>query len=114
MSDNKNDKENKLGDLFKKVVSTGIGAAFMTEDAVKGIIGELPLPKEIISNLLQNARATKEEFVASVKQELKGYLDKIDVSKEIEKILERYDLDVQAKISFTKKPEVAKTPKKKE
>lgn len=105
MEDNK-DKKN-LSDILKKVVNTGISAAFMTEDAVKGIVNDLPLPKEIIQGLLANAKGTRDEFISSVKNELKTYLDKIDVSKEIDRVLENYDLDIQANIKFNKKKKSA-------
>lgn len=95
--------EKKIGDIFKKVVNTGISAAFMTEDAVKGIINDLPLPKEIVNGLLQNAKNTKDEFIASVKSELKEYLDKVDLSKEIDRIIENYDIEVNAKFKLTPK-----------
>lgn len=110
-SDEKNDKDIKnISDLFKKVVNTGISAAFMTEDTVKGIIQDLPLPKEIINGLLQNAKNTKTEFISSVKTELKEYLNKVDLSSEIDRIIERYDIEVNAKIKLT--PKKSKTPKK--
>jgi hypothetical protein len=48
-NDDKEKEEHKIGDIFKKVVSTGINAAFMTEDAVKGIIQDLPIPKEVVN-----------------------------------------------------------------
>ena len=95
--------EKKLTDLFKKVVNTGISAAFMTEDAVKGIIQDLPLPKEIINGLLQNAKNTKEEFIGSVKSELRQYLGDIDVSKEVDRVINNYDIEVSAKFSLTPK-----------
>jgi hypothetical protein len=104
--DKKDDKkfdENKLTDIFKKVVNTGISAAFMTEDAVKSIIGDLPLPKEIVNGLLQNAKSTKDEFISSVKSELKEYLNKVDLTHEIDRIIEKYDIEVNAKIKLTPK-----------
>jgi len=98
------DKDNKnISDIFKKVVNTGISAAFMTEDAVKNIIQDLPLPKEIANGLLSNAKSTKDEFINSVKSELKGYLNKIDVSKEIDRIAENYDFEINAKIKLVPK-----------
>lgn len=104
------DKKN-LSDIFKKVVNTGISAAFMTEDAVKGIIHDLPLPKEIIQGLLANAKGTRDEFISSVKNELKTYLNKIDISKEVDRVLENYDIDVSANIKFNKKKKKASTKK---
>jgi hypothetical protein len=104
LSDEERDeKDLKLTDLFRKVVSTGIGAAFMTEDAVKGIIQDLPLPKDIINGLLQNARQSKEEFIKGVKEEIKGYLTKVNVRDEIENVINNYDIEVSAKFNFIPK-----------
>jgi hypothetical protein len=102
MTDEK-ESSSKLSDILKKAVSTGIGAAFMTEDAVKNIISDLPLPKEIVGGLLQNAKDTKSEFVQSIKNELSGYLNKIDLTQEIDKVLEKYDFEISAKISLKPK-----------
>ncbi len=104
--------EKKLTDIFKKVVNTGISAAFMTEDAVKNIIQDLPLPKEIVNGLLQNAKSTKDEFITSVKDELKHYLGQLDVSKEIDRIIENYDIEVTAKFKLTPKNKPATTKSK--
>ncbi len=101
--DDQNAKNSNIGDFVKKVVSTGIGAFFLTEEALKTAINEKNLPLDIVQNLLQNVKGLRDEVFKQVKQELGGYLDKIDVSKELGKILENYDLDVQAKIKFTKR-----------
>lgn len=102
MDENK-DKDGKLGDLIKKVVTTGVSAAFMTEESVRAILKDVPLPKDIVGGLLDNAKNTKTEFVQSVKNELKSYLDKIDLTREIDKIVEKYDFEVKATISLKKK-----------
>ncbi|HXH30754.1 MAG TPA: hypothetical protein VNJ01_08060 [Bacteriovoracaceae bacterium] len=96
-------KDGKLGDLFKKVLTTGVTAAFMTEESVRLLLKDLPLPKDIVGGLLENAKNTKTEFVSSVKNELKTYLDKIDLSKEIDKLVEKYDFEINAKISLKRK-----------
>tara|TARA_B100001964_G_C13800599_1_gene408595 strand:- start:38 stop:370 length:333 start_codon:yes stop_codon:yes gene_type:complete len=101
--DEKVDGDKGLGEVFKKVLSTGLTAAFMTEDAVKKLTQDLPLPKEIVNGLLANAKNTKEEFVGGVKKEFKQYLDRLDVTKEIDRVLENYDIEVNAKVKFKKK-----------
>ena len=103
MSDNQN---NKLGDILKKVVSTGVSAAFMTEDTVKGIINELPLPKEFLTGLLENAKNTRNEFITSIKKEMKDYLQGINLSNELEKIAENYDFEINATVRLKKKESV--------
>lgn len=97
------DKDKGLTDVIKKVVSIGVGAAFMTEDAVKKVLADLPLPKEIVTGLLKNAQSVKEDFVQSVRSELSDHLSKVDPKKLMEEVLENYDIDVQAKVKFTKK-----------
>ena len=102
MDDNR-EKDGKVEGLLKKVLTTGVTAAFMTEESVRALFKDVPLPKDIVGSLVENAKTTKTEFVNSVKNELKSYLDKIDVSSEIDKIIEKYDFEVKATISFKKK-----------
>ncbi len=97
------DKDGKVEGLLKKVLTTGVTAAFMTEETVRTVLKDMPLPKEIVGGLVENAKNTKTEFIAGVKNELKTYLDKIDLSKEIDKILEKYDFEVKATISLKRK-----------
>jgi hypothetical protein len=93
----------QLSDLLKKVLTTGVTAAFMTEEGVRTVLKDLPLPKDMVGSLVENAKNTKTEFVSSVKNELKSYLDKIDLTKEIDKIVEKYDFEIKATVSLKKK-----------
>lgn len=95
--------DGKIEGILKKVLTTGVTAAFMTEEAARSVLKDLPLPKDMVSGLIDNAKNTKTEFVAGVKNELKTYLDKIDISKEIDKIVEKYDFEIKATISLKKK-----------
>lgn len=101
--DKKGEKDSRVTDILKKIMNTGMGAAFMTEDVVKGLLSEVSLPKELLQNLLQGAKSTKKEFLSSVKTGVYDYLQQVDIHKEVEKILEKYDIEVQAKFTFKKK-----------
>lgn len=92
-----------IGDIIKKVVSVGVGAAFMTEESVKKILEDLPLPKDIISGLIQNAKGAKEDFTSGIREELRNYLTKVDASKIVTDVLDKYDVEVEAKFKFKKK-----------
>jgi polyhydroxyalkanoate synthesis regulator phasin len=98
-----NKKDTSIGDMIKKVVSVGVGAAFMTEESVKKILEDLPLPKDIVAGLVQNAKGAKEDFTNSIREELRNYLTKVDASKIASDILDRYDVEVEAKFKFKKK-----------
>lgn len=97
------DKSNPIEGIIKKVVSVGVGAAFMTEESVKKILEDLPLPKEILSGLIQNAKGAKEDFTNGIREEIRNYLAKVDASKVAIDILDRYDVEVEAKFKFKKK-----------
>ncbi|MFP5384727.1 MAG: hypothetical protein ACLGHN_01520 [Bacteriovoracia bacterium] len=97
------EKDGKVEGLLKKVLTTGVTAAFMTEESIRAVLKDVPLPKDIVGGLVENAKNTKTEFVTGVKNELKSYLDKIDLSREIDKILEKYDFEVKATISLKRK-----------
>ncbi len=103
MSDQDDKKETPWGDAIKKVVSIGVGAAFMTEEAVKSAVSDLPLPKDIVTGILQNAKSAKEDFTNGMRDELKTKLDKVDPQHIIEELVEKYDIEMKASFSFKKK-----------
>ena len=107
-SKTKANKESGISDVIKKVVSVGIGAAFMTEDAVKNVLQDLPLPKDIVSDLLSNAKNAKEDFRNSIMQEVRGQFSKIEPSKLIDEILEKYDIEITSTLKFSKKDDKKK------
>ena len=102
----KDGKSSALDGIIKKVVSVGVGAAFMTEESVKKILEDLPLPKEILSGLVQNAKGAKEDFTNGIREELRTYLSKVDASKIVMDILDRYDVEVETKFKFKKKEKI--------
>ena len=110
-NDNDNNKDNKISDIIKKVVSVGVGAAFMTEDAVKNILSDLPLPKDIVSGLLQNAKSAKEDFSTTIRDELRIHLSKVDPKILMEELVENYDIEFNTKVSFKKRDDDSKQNK---
>jgi hypothetical protein len=89
------DNKGKLGDILKTVVSTGAAAASMGGEAMKGLV--------------EDAKTAKSEIMTSVKTEVKNFLERINIRNEIDRVLEDYDLDVQAKVSFKRKKPKTKT-----
>jgi hypothetical protein len=89
------DNKGKLGDILKTVVSTGAAAASMGGEAMKGLV--------------EDAKTAKSELMTSVKAEVKHFLERINIRNEIDRVLEDYDLEVQAKVSFKRKKPKTKT-----
>lgn len=108
MSDETDKKEGGLQDIIKRIVSVGVGAAFMTEESVRSILGDLPLPKDIVSGLIQNAKGAKEDFSQGLRDEFKKYLSHLDTENIIDYIAENYDVEVNASFKLKKKKSAKK------
>jgi hypothetical protein len=92
-----------LGDAIKKLVSTGISAAFMTEESIRGFVSELKLPKETLHMLLQGASKSKEELVNRVGREIISMVKKIDLVKEASRFMEEHKFKVSAEVEIIRK-----------
>lgn len=92
-----------IGDMFKRIASVGMGAAFMTEESIKGVLNDLPVSKEIVSGLVQNARGAKEDFTNGLREEFSRYLSRLDKEGLIDYIAENYDVEVNASFKLNKR-----------
>ncbi|MFC2075404.1 hypothetical protein ACFLRA_03950 [Bdellovibrionota bacterium] len=97
--------EGAIAEVMRKVAMTGLGAIFMTEETIRQTITEMKLPKEILGKVLSNASKGKDELIKSFAKEFKALLSKFNVPDEITKYLQRHDVHVNAKISFSPKKE---------
>lgn len=101
--ENPNEEREGIRDMIKRIVSVGVGAAFMTDESVKNLLHDLPLPKDIVNGLLQNARQAKADFLETLREEIKSQVGRVDPSKLVDDLVERYDIEVNAKVSFKRK-----------
>ena len=96
-------KESSIGEIIGRIISTGVGAAFMTEDAIRNILADLPLPKNIVTGLLQNAKSAKADFANLIRSELQKHLSKSNVKGLLQEVLDEYDIKIDATLRFKKK-----------
>ena len=102
------DKKNEgISDIIKRVVSIGVGSAFMTEEAVRKVLDDLPLPKDIVTGLLANAKNAKGEFVQGIREEIRAYLSKVDPEVMMDRLVEKYDIEIEAKLKFKRKKDAS-------
>lgn len=93
----------KWGEMLKKVMSVGLGAAFMTEESVRSALSGLNLPKEVLTSILQGANRGKEEFLNKVGNETIKLISKIDFVKEASRFVEEHKFRINAEIEVVKK-----------
>lgn len=93
----------KWGEMLKRVMSVGLGAAFMTEESVRSALGGMNLPKEVLMTILQGASRSKEEFLNKVGNETIKLVSKIDFVKEASRFVEEHKFKINAEIEVVKK-----------
>jgi hypothetical protein len=108
-SDEDKKRERVLTDTFKKVLTAGVSAAFMTEESIRNYLGELKLPKEVLNGLLSSAAKSKDEMMKRVEKELVGMIKNIDFVKEFSRFAEEHKFKINAEIEVLKKEDESQT-----
>lgn len=93
----------KWAEMVKKVMSISLGAAFMTEESIRGYLGEIKLPKEVMQSLMQGAAKSKDELMNRVGNETIKIISKIDFVKEASRFVEEHKFKITAEIDVVKK-----------
>ena len=102
-SDDPNDSRFGISEVVKKIVSAGIGAAFMTEENIRSYLGNIKLPKDVMHVLLQNANKSKQELLDRVTNEVVKIVKKIDFVEEASRFVEEHKFKVSAEIEVIRK-----------
>lgn len=93
----------RWSELLKKVMSAGLGAAFMTEEHIRSYLNELKLPKDVLQVILQGATKSKEDLMNRIGNETIRLISKIDFVKEASRFVEEHKFHVTAEIDVVKK-----------
>lgn len=96
-------KGTSLSEMARKIILTGIGAIFMTEESIRNVLSEIKLPKEAMGYVVDTAKRQKDDLIAAVAGEVAKFFSKIKVHEEIQKALNTLQLHIDAKLSFSPK-----------
>ncbi len=92
-----------ISDIARRLLLTGVGAIFMTEESIRNAISDLKLPKEAVGYVFEQAKKQKDDLVTIVAAEVSKFLSKINVHEEITKVLTSLQIHIDATLSFTPK-----------
>lgn len=100
--DARGDDESRSGlpDITKKILSLGLGAYFLTEDAIRRAVKEAKIPRDIGKSIAQNASKGKEELFGFVARELSSFLRQMDVQKELDRFARTHKIRATVEIEF--------------
>ncbi|MCM0606015.1 MAG: KR domain-containing protein [Xanthomonadaceae bacterium] len=98
------DLQSKATDFVKKILSVGVGTIFLTEEAMRNMVTEFKLPKELINGIMQSANNTRKEFLQTLSHEVfENILSKVDSAKLIQEFFEKNEVDLQIRIKVSPK-----------
>lgn len=92
-----------VAETLKKIISAGLGAAFMTEESIRSYLSEVRLPKDVLNVIIQGAGKSKEELLNRVGNEIVKIIGKIDFVNEASRFVEEHKFKINAEIEVVKK-----------
>jgi hypothetical protein len=92
--------EGLIPDLLKRTLVAGIGAVMTTEEGIRKLAKEMSLPKEVASYLASTASTTKDEILRILAREIREFLQNVNLSEEIAKMLTTLSFEVKTEIRF--------------
>lgn len=96
--------ESILPELIKrgieKSVEAGMGTLNKTDEAIRGVVGDVKLPREIVSQLLSAVDDTKNGVLRVVGREVREFLEATDLAKELQKVLTSLSFEIKTEIRF--------------
>lgn len=104
-------KSGGLPEVARRILLTGLGAIFMTEEGIRKSLGDMKMPKEAMGYVLDTVLKQKDELLTLVGGELSKFLSKIKVHEEVQKALSGLQLHLDAKLTFDNKKIHAHQPK---
>ena len=92
--------EQFIPDIVKRTFYAGLGAVFTTEEGIRKIASDLKLPKDVANYLIQQAASSKDELFRVVGKELRGFLETVNISGELQKLLTSLSFEIKTEIRF--------------
>ncbi len=92
--------EGIIPDIVKRTFYAGLGAVFTTEEGIRKLASEFHLPKDITNYLIQQAASSKDELFRVVAKELRGFLQDVNISGELQKLLTSLSFEIKTEIRF--------------
>jgi hypothetical protein len=92
--------ESLIPEIVRRTFYAGLGAVFTTEEGIRKIASDLKLPKEMANYLIAQAAASKDELFRVVSKELRGFLESVNISGELQKLLTSLSFEIKTEIRF--------------
>jgi hypothetical protein len=96
--------EHMLPELIKRGIEkgfeAGLGTLSRTDEALRGVVAEGKLPREVASHVFAAIDDTKNGMLRVVGREVRDFLQATDLSKELQKALTSLSFEIKTEIRF--------------
>ena len=92
--------EQLLPDVVRRAISAGSTAITSPEETIRRLVSEFNLPREVATYLLVQASSSKDELLRVVGQEVRRFLETVNVSGELQKLLTSLSFEIKTEIRF--------------
>ena len=92
--------EQVIPDLVRRTFYAGLGALVTTEEGIRKIATDFHLPKDVANYLIQQAATSKDELFRIFARELRAFLENVNLSGELQKLLTTLSFEIKTEIRF--------------
>jgi hypothetical protein len=89
-----------IPDVVKRTFAAGLGAVFASEEGIRKMVSDFHLPKDVANFVVTQAQGTKDELFRIVAEELRKWLDRVDVQRELTRLMTMVSVEVKTEIRF--------------
>lgn len=93
-------RDSIVSDVVRKAIDKGNEVVDSTEDHVRRVLSEMPLPKEAIDRITERLDDYKAELFRVVSAEVRAFLESIDLGHELQKMLTSLSFEISTEIRF--------------
>src|SRR5690242_17705621 len=98
------DLQTKAAEAMKRVLTVAIGAFFLTEESLRGLVSDFKLPKELLAAILESANKTKGDFLKTLSREMMSQvMERVDPTALVQELLSKNEIDLHIKINLKPK-----------
>jgi hypothetical protein len=84
----------------EKGVEAGIGTISRTDEAIRGVVGDVKLPREVVAYVFSAVDETKNSLVRGVAREVREFLEATDIAHELQRALTTLSFEIKTEIRF--------------
>lgn len=92
--------EKLLPEVVRRAINMGSSAISNTEDGVRRLVSEFNLPRDVAAYLMVQASASKDEVLRIISEEIRKFLQTVNLSGELQKLLTSLSFEIKTEIRF--------------